>query len=742
MNEGDALRPARAARLAGGRRGGDHRPRRAAGRARRLPAARLPRLDRGLGRDHPVGQVARAGTSPPRSRRTTCCSPTSWPTSYDPMFKVNPPLRTKADVEALREGLADGTIDAVATDHAPHPVEDKECEWAAAAFGMLGLETALSVVQEAMVDTGLLDWAGVADRMSTRPGPDRPARRATATRSRSGAPANLVLRRPGRTAGPVRPDRLGLAVAQHPVRRHRAARPGGRHVPPRPPHRPRREAGVSRDSAGADARCWCSRTAGSSAARPYGAVGETVGEAVFSTGMTGYQETLTDPSYHRQVVVMTAPHVGNTGVNDEDAESGRIWVAGYVVRDPLAARRAAGGRRRSLGDELAGAGRRRHQRRRHPRAHPAPARARRDAGRASRRGRPIDRRRAAGDGAGRARDGRCRPGRRGQHRPSRTSCPPTARTPFTRRRARPRDQADDAAPPGRARHRDARAAGDTTIDDVQALGADGVFFSNGPGDPAPTAHVVALLRERARRRHAVLRHLLRQPAVRPRARASGPTSSSTATAASTSRWSTCTTGKVEVTAHNHGFAVDAAARRDRPTPPYGPAPGEPRRASTTTSSRACAASTGRRSACSTTRRRRPARTTAAYLFDRFVDLMATDRGLMPRRDDIESVLVIGSGPIVIGQACEFDYSGTQACRVLRGRGPAGRPGQLQPGDDHDRSRACRRDLRRADHGRVRRAGDRQGAARRAARHARRADRAQLRGRAVRRAACSRSTASS
>jgi carbamoyl-phosphate synthase small subunit len=66
----------------------------------------------------------------------------------------------------------------------------------------------------------------------------------------------------------------------------------------------------------------------------YGAPGETFGEAVFSTGMTGYQETLTDPSYHRQVVVMTAPHVGNTGMNDEDPESSRIWVSGYVVRDP------------------------------------------------------------------------------------------------------------------------------------------------------------------------------------------------------------------------------------------------------------------------------------------------------------------------------------------------------------------------------------------------------------------------
>ncbi|MDX3077188.1 glutamine-hydrolyzing carbamoyl-phosphate synthase small subunit [Streptomyces sp. MI02-7b] len=85
--------------------------------------------------------------------------------------------------------------------------------------------------------------------------------------------------------------------------------------------------------------------------RAYGAVGETFGEAVFSTGMTGYQETLTDPSYHRQVVVMTAPHVGNTGVNDEDPESSRIWVAGYVVRDP--ARVSSNWRaRRTLDEEL------------------------------------------------------------------------------------------------------------------------------------------------------------------------------------------------------------------------------------------------------------------------------------------------------------------------------------------------------------------------------------------------------
>jgi dihydroorotase len=89
--------------------------------------------------------------------------------SYDPVFKVNPPLRTEADVHALREALADGTIDIVATDHAPHPTESKECEWQEAAFGMLGLETALSIVQKTMVDTGLLNWIQVADRMSIAP---------------------------------------------------------------------------------------------------------------------------------------------------------------------------------------------------------------------------------------------------------------------------------------------------------------------------------------------------------------------------------------------------------------------------------------------------------------------------------------------------------------------------------------------------------------------------------------------
>ena len=197
--------------------------------------------------------------------RTTCCSPTSWPRRYDPVFKVNPPLRTADDVAALREALADGTIDAVATDHAPHAHEDKDCEWAAAAMGMLGLETALSVVQEAMVETGLLDWAGVADRMSTRParigrvdGHGRPLE--------AGAPANLVLstRRPaarstrsrwprGRRNTPYAGRTLPGAVVATFLRGRPTVLDGKLHV-------------SRRDIA--TARCSCSRTAARSAATP------------------------------------------------------------------------------------------------------------------------------------------------------------------------------------------------------------------------------------------------------------------------------------------------------------------------------------------------------------------------------------------------------------------------------------------------------------------------------------------
>jgi dihydroorotase len=112
--------------------------------------------------------------------------------SYDPLFKVNPPLRTAEDVQALREALADGTIDAVATDHAPHAAHDKDHAFGDAAFGMLGLETALGVVAEVMIASGLLDWAGLADRMSVRPA--RIGRLGEHGRPlAAGEPANLTL---------------------------------------------------------------------------------------------------------------------------------------------------------------------------------------------------------------------------------------------------------------------------------------------------------------------------------------------------------------------------------------------------------------------------------------------------------------------------------------------------------------------------------------------------------------------
>ena len=111
---------------------------------------------------------------------------------YDPLFKVNPPLRTWADVQALRSALADGTIDIVATDHAPHPIESKECEWNEAANGMIGLEAALSVIQESVVDSKLMSWETVAERMSIVPA--QIARlKLHGKKFEIGAPANLLL---------------------------------------------------------------------------------------------------------------------------------------------------------------------------------------------------------------------------------------------------------------------------------------------------------------------------------------------------------------------------------------------------------------------------------------------------------------------------------------------------------------------------------------------------------------------
>ena len=126
--------------------------------------------------------------------------------NYDPIYKVNPPLRTEKDVWALREALATGVIDIVATDHAPHPIEDKDCEWQAAAFGMVGLETALSVVVKAMIESKLMDWQRLVQSMSTTP-----AQIAGYTNQgrliEVGAPANMVLIDPA-AKWQVRRDRL------------------------------------------------------------------------------------------------------------------------------------------------------------------------------------------------------------------------------------------------------------------------------------------------------------------------------------------------------------------------------------------------------------------------------------------------------------------------------------------------------------------------------------------------------
>lgn len=129
--------------------------------------------------------------------------------TYNPVFKVNPPLRRESDVMALRAGLADGTIDTVGTDHAPHPAEAKECEWHVAAMGMTGLETALSVIQKTMVDTGMMSWHRAAQAMSARPaaiaGLDDQGLIDDAGALRVGVPANLTVYDPN-TSQTVNPQ--------------------------------------------------------------------------------------------------------------------------------------------------------------------------------------------------------------------------------------------------------------------------------------------------------------------------------------------------------------------------------------------------------------------------------------------------------------------------------------------------------------------------------------------------------
>lgn len=135
---------------------------------------------------------------------------------YDPIYKVNPPLRTQKDVDALREAVADGTIDIVATDHAPHPREAKDCEWTAAAMGMTGLETVLSVVQHTLVDTGKITWADVARILSATPAVI--GRMADHGRPIAvGEPANLTLIDPKAT-WTIDPDEMATQSTNTPLR--------------------------------------------------------------------------------------------------------------------------------------------------------------------------------------------------------------------------------------------------------------------------------------------------------------------------------------------------------------------------------------------------------------------------------------------------------------------------------------------------------------------------------------------
>jgi carbamoyl-phosphate synthase small subunit len=303
--------------------------------------------------------------------------------------------------------------------------------------------------------------------------------------------------------------------------------------------------------------------------RAYGALGRTTGEAVFSTGMTGYQETLTDPSYHRQVVVMTAPHVGNTGVNDEDPESRRIWVAGYVVRDP--ARRASNWRsRRELAQELEAQGIvgisgvdtraiTRHLRERgamrvgvfsgpallaggQPRQHEALLS-----------------------------DVRASPQMAGADLAGEVTTPEAYVVPAIGER-RFRVAAIDLGIKSMTPHRMAQRGIEThvlpstaSIDDVLATGADGVFVSNGPGDPAATLAPIELTRQVLDRRIPFFGICLGNQ-ILGRALDLGTYKLGYGHRGINQPVMDRRTGRVEVTAHNHGFAVEAPLDGTVPTP--------------------------------------------------------------------------------------------------------------------------------------------------------------------------------
>ncbi|MFE9645944.1 glutamine-hydrolyzing carbamoyl-phosphate synthase small subunit [Streptomyces sp. NPDC006365] len=299
--------------------------------------------------------------------------------------------------------------------------------------------------------------------------------------------------------------------------------------------------------------------------RAYGAVGVTFGEAVFSTGMTGYQETLTDPSYHRQVVVMTAPHVGNTGVNDEDPESKRIWVAGYVVRDP--ARLPSNWRsRRSLDAELAEQGvvgisgidtraLTRHLRERG----------------AMRVG--IFSGDALPDEGTMLAEVRQAPEMKGASLFEEVATteayvvPALGEKKFT-------VAAVDLGIKGMTPHRMAERGievhvlpATATAEDIYAVGPDGVFFSNGPGDPEKADHPVSVMRAVLERKTPLFGICFGNQ-ILGRALGFGTYKLKYGHRGINQPVQDRTTGKVEVTAHNHGFAVDAPLDRVSDTP-YG-----------------------------------------------------------------------------------------------------------------------------------------------------------------------------
>ncbi|CAM5675255.1 Carbamoyl-phosphate synthase small chain OS=Streptomyces albaduncus OX=68172 GN=carA PE=3 SV=1 [Streptomyces griseoloalbus] len=288
--------------------------------------------------------------------------------------------------------------------------------------------------------------------------------------------------------------------------------------------------------------------------RAYGAVGETFGEAVFSTGMTGYQETLTDPSYHRQVVVMTAPHVGNTGVNDEDAESARIWVSGYVVRDP--ARVPSSWRsRRTLDEELAAQGvvgisgvdtraLTRHLRERG----------------AMRVG--IFSGNALPDEGTMLAEVRQAPEMAGADLSAEVATTETYVVPAQGQK-KFTVAAVDLGIKGMTPYRMAERGIEVHVlpatasaEEVYAVNPDGVFFSNGPGDPATADHPVALMRA-VLERGTPLFGICFGNQILGRALGFGTYKLKYGHRGINQPVQDRTTGKVEVTAHNHGFAVDA-----------------------------------------------------------------------------------------------------------------------------------------------------------------------------------------